>query len=149
MPPPFWTVHHICIVVCDLDRSVAFYESVGIGPWYDFPSLATFEDIEGVERANFLALRYRFAQLANLQLQLCQPGAGDTPQRRFLDTNGEGVFHIGFSTDDLDTSRGAAEALGLGRLLSGCLPGRGGFAYFDTANKGAGVTLQIRAMKPA
>ncbi len=42
-------------------------------------------------------LRYRCVNLENFQLQLCEPPEGDTPQRRFLETHGEGVFHLGFT----------------------------------------------------
>ena len=34
---PFTKVHHICIVVHDVERSVAYYESLGMGPWFDYP----------------------------------------------------------------------------------------------------------------
>ena len=36
MTPPFDAVHHVCIVVPDIDAAIAFYEKVGIGGWQDF-----------------------------------------------------------------------------------------------------------------
>ena len=108
---PFRILHHICIVVHDLEQSVAYYESLGIGPWQDFPPLTGFSRLEVPNPEAFAALRYRFTQLDNVQLQLCQPPHLDCPQRRFLDTKGEGVFHIGFEYD-VDQAAEAARSSG-------------------------------------
>jgi catechol 2,3-dioxygenase-like lactoylglutathione lyase family enzyme len=35
----FRHVHHVCIVVPDIQAAVSYYESIGIGPWKDFPPL--------------------------------------------------------------------------------------------------------------
>ena len=42
MTTPFHELHHICIVVRDIDASVAWYESAGIGPWQDYPPLTEY-----------------------------------------------------------------------------------------------------------
>lgn len=139
----FRQLHHVCIVVRDIDKSVAFYESAGVGPWKDFPPLDAYE-LDGYQRDAFLQMRYKFATLDNVQLQLCQPGAADTPQRRFLDTRGEGVFHLGFTVDSVDGARQQGRDASLLHLGSGRLDDRSGFTYFDTADKGAGVTLEVR-----
>ena len=142
----FNTLHHVCIVVRDMSASVAFYESVGVGPWHDFPSLAPYQsDLQVPDTGAFLKLRYRYARLANIQLQLCEPGEGNTPQRRFLETRGEGVFHLGFTVPNCDAAEAQGLALGLKTLMHGRLPDRSGFTYFDTIDKGAGVTLEVRA----
>ena len=96
---PFRQLHHICFVVHDLDKSVAYYESLGVGPWQDYPPLTEFTDLDVPNPDAFHALRYKFVNLDNVQLQLCQPPQLDCPQRRFLDAHGEGVFHIGFESD--------------------------------------------------
>ncbi|MFJ9629290.1 VOC family protein [Streptomyces sp. NPDC101175] len=143
--PLFRSLHHLCVVVHDLDRSVAYYESLGIGPWHDFPSLAAFkDDLQVPDPDAFFDLTYKYAVLDNVQLQLCRPGAGRSPQRDFLETHGEGVFHLGFGVPDVDASERRAGALGLENLLRGRRPEGTGFTYFDTAYDGAGVVLQIR-----
>ncbi len=143
--PLFDELHHICIVVDDLDAAVAFYESVGIGPWQDFPSLEPFKhELEVPDVDDFMKLRYRFANLGNVQLQLCCPPPGDTPQRRFLDERGPGVFHLGFTVDDVDAAEERGRAAGIAPKLHGRLPNRNGFTYFDTDERGAGVILQVR-----
>lgn len=90
-------------------------------------------------------MRYKYANIDNMQIQLCEPGEGDTPQRRFLDTHGEGVFHLGFLVENVDEAEEAGVKSGLQVRMSGRLDGRGSFTYFDTADKGAGVTLEVRA----
>ena len=46
---PFSRPHHICIVVENLERALAFYERVGIGPWRPLPSFDDLVELEGVD----------------------------------------------------------------------------------------------------
>jgi catechol 2,3-dioxygenase-like lactoylglutathione lyase family enzyme len=144
---PFDRVHHLCIVVHDIDRSQAYYESVGIGPWHDYPPLSAFTDLRVPDTDGFLALVYRYAWIGDMQIQLVQPGPGNTPQRRFLDERGEGVFHIGFEVPDADAADADAHALGVEPMMRGRRPDGSGFTYFDTARQ-AGVVLEIRQSPP-
>lgn len=141
---PFHTLHHICVVVSDLNAAVAYYESIGIGPWTDFPSLEPYRhELKVPDADDFMRLRYRFASLGNVQLQLCEPPEGNTEQRRFLDQRGGGVFHLGFTVDDLDSEEVAANQKGIPTLMRGRLPDRSGFTYFDSREQ-AGVVLELR-----
>jgi methylmalonyl-CoA/ethylmalonyl-CoA epimerase len=139
---PFRELHHICIVVRDIDASVAFYESIGIGPWQDYPPLTEYTRLAVPDAGAFYALKYKLANLGNVQLQLCQPPELDCPQRRFLDSRGEGVYHIGFESD-VDDAADAARGLGLDVLARGQRDDGSGFIYFDTADR-AGVVLLAR-----
>lgn len=143
----FQTLHHVCIVVHDIEKSVTFYESVGVGPWLDFPPLSVFEEVDMPNYEAFLNLKYKYANIGNVQIQLCQPGEGETAQKIFLDARGEGVFHLGFTVPDCDAAETEGEKLGLTRKMSARVPGGGGFTYFDTADRGAGVLLEVRAPK--
>ena len=102
----FGRLHHVCVVVHDIDRAQAYYESVGIGPWHDYPPLDQYTELDMPDPGGFRALKYRYALVGEQQIQLCQPGPEPTPQRRFLDERGEGVFHVGFEVPDAN----AAEA---------------------------------------
>ncbi|MFT9015489.1 MAG: VOC family protein [Acetobacter sp.] len=146
MSEPFQTLHHICLVVHDLDRAADYYQSIGLGPWHDFPPFSDFSRLDMPNLEGFLGLKYKFANLQNMQLQLCQPGSGDTPQKRFLDRHGEGVFHIGFSVADSNRAEAEATAMGLNVLMRGRRPDGSGFTYFDTAEKAGGVTLMARSL---
>lgn len=140
----FDKLHHICIVVHDIDKAQAYYESIGVGPWEAYPPLAEYEELEVPSRDGFMAMQYRICNLPNVQLQLCQPNEDPTPQRIHLDTKGEGVFHIGFEVPDADAAEAAARDGGLSALMRGRRENRTGFTYYDTADK-AGVILLTRA----
>ncbi|HTN48660.1 MAG TPA: VOC family protein [Burkholderiaceae bacterium] len=146
--PLFRHLHHVCIVVHDLDRSVRYYESLGFGPWYDYPKGQPFVVLEVPNRAASDAMRYKCLDLDNVQIQLCQPPRADSPQRRFLDEHGEGVYHLGFEVGDIDEGIAAGKALGLDVVAHGKRADASGFAYFDTADY-AGVVLEIRKTAPA
>ena len=145
MEAVFNALHHVCIVVHDIDKSVAYYESIGIGPWIDYPPLDNIDqDLQMPDLKGFFETKFKFARLANVQLLLCQPGTGNTPQRIFLETHGEGVFHLAFQTSDCDVAESAAQAAGLVPFMRGRRSDGSGFTYFDSAAD-AGVVLEIRA----
>ena len=137
-------LHHVCIVVHDIARAQAYYESIGIGPWEDYPPLDEYSDLDVPDPVGFLEMRYRICNLPNVQLQLCQPSHGATPQRRHLDEKGEGVFHLGFEVQDADAAEAEARRRGIPVRMRGRRENRTGFTYYDTAG-GAGVVLLTRA----
>ncbi len=144
MNPIFQKLHHICIVVHDIDKAQVYYESIGIGPWEFYPPLAEYEELEVPSPKGFMAMQYRICNLPNIQLQLCQPNEDPTPQRIHLDSKGEGVFHLGFEAADADVAEAEAKRAGLTVKMRGRRQNRSGFTYYDTADK-AGVVLLTRA----
>jgi catechol 2,3-dioxygenase-like lactoylglutathione lyase family enzyme len=142
MSTPFRQLHHICLVVHDIDAAQEFYESIGVGPWREYPPLTEYVELDVPNPDAFHQLKYRVVDLDNVQLQLCQPPELDCPQRRFLDAHGEGVFHIGFESD-VDSATEQAGRFGLDVLMRGRRPNGSGFVYFDTAER-AGVVLLAR-----
>ena len=143
----FNRLHHICIVVEDIDRTQTYYESIGIGPWQSYPPLVDYIELEVPHREGFLAMQYRVCNLPNMQLQLCQPNDDPSPQRIFLDTKGEGVFHIGFEVPDADAAQTSARVAGLHQLMRGRRANGTGFNYYDT-QADAGVVLLTRSTPP-
>lgn len=148
MSGPFTKLHHLCVVVHDIDGAQAFYESVGIGPWADYPPLEDYTDLDMPDPDGFRRLEYRYAWVGDVQLQLCAPGPEPTPQREFLDTRGEGVFHVGFEVPDIEAADADAAARGLDVLMKGRRDNGSGFSYYDTAAH-AGVILESRQSPPA
>lgn len=142
MSTPFRLLHHICLVVRDIDKTQAYYESIGIGPWQQYPPLTEYTDLDVPNPEAFKRMQYRVVNLDNVQLQLCQPPQLDCLQRRFLETHGEGVFHLGFE-HDVDDAIDQGSHLGLDVLMRGQRPDGSGFVYFDTADS-AGVVLETR-----
>jgi catechol 2,3-dioxygenase-like lactoylglutathione lyase family enzyme len=145
---PFSELHHLSIVVRDIDATQRFYESIGVGPFVEYPPMREYVDIRVPDEEGFYNLKIRCASIGPVQLQLVQPGEGGSIYKDFLEKHGEGVFHLGFVTDDVDTAQAGGEAMGLNVLSSGRRKNGTGFTYFDTAER-AGVTLLVRQSPPA
>src|SRR6185312_8527896 len=64
--------------VRDIEAAIAYYESVGIGPWHDYPPLEEFTTLEVPDPDGFRRLDYRYAWIGDFQLQLVQPGPATT-----------------------------------------------------------------------
>lgn len=139
----FTQLHHVCIVVNDLERAVSAYQRLGVGPWFDYPKGAPYVAYDVPNPAGSAGMRYKCYDFANVQLQLCQPGPEDTPQRRFLDAHGEGVYHLGFEVPDLAEALTTGAGLGLDVIAKGHRADGSGFAYFDTRAENA-VVLEVR-----
>ena len=143
MRSPFSTLHHVTIVVRDVERAVAFYESLGFGPFFDYPPLTEYVKLDVPDLAGFHDVRFKCVQVGPIQIQLCQPGEGDSLYKRFLEKKGEGVFHLGFVVDDVDDAEAWLKASGLQVLSSGRREDGSGFSYMDTEPE-AGVVLLVR-----
>jgi len=137
----FNRVHHVCIVVRNITATETYYESVGIGPWLDYPPLADYTELDVPSQPGFISMKYRYCNIDNIQLQLCQPSPG-TPQSDFLATHGEGVFHLGFEVPAVNAAEAQAVDDGVDVWMRGRRTDGSGFTYFKTPE--AGVTLEIR-----
>ena len=142
---PFRQLHHVCIVVHDLDKTVAYYESLGMGPWFDYPkSRSPYVRFEVPSEEASAAMRYKCLDLDNVQIQLCQPTQMDSPQRRFLDAHGEGVYHLGFEVPDCDDAEVQVRQAGPVDIIArGRRADNSGFTYYNTRTD-AGVVLEVR-----
>ena len=138
--------HHICIVVHDIEKTKSYYESIGIGPWVEYPPLVEYTKLRVVDEKGFFNTRFVYTKIGDLQLQLVQPGEGKTIYKEFLEKKGEGVFHIGFEVADIDTADKQLTDKGVNILASGRRDDGSGFSYLDT-RQDAGVTLLIRQTK--
>ena len=143
---PFSKPHHICIVVKDIEKTKGYYESIGIGPWTDYPPLIEYTKLNVIDEKGFFDTRFVYTHIGNLQLQLAQPGEGKTIYKDFLETKGEGVFHIGFEVDAVDAVEKQLTEDEMKVLASGRRDDGSGFSYLDTREQ-AGVTLLVRQTK--
>jgi len=128
----------------DLELAQANYEMVGVGPWNNLPSFSDMPDLKVPNHEGFFGLTYKYATIdSGLQIQLCQPGPEDTPQRRFLEKTGGGVYHLGFDVDNLDVAQEISKGIELSVQASGRREDGSGFIYFDT-KESVGVLLEVR-----
>ena len=140
---PFSKLHHISIVVRDAEKTQKFYESIGIGPWVDYPPMKEYVKIDVPDESGFYKLKIKCAQIGPVQLQLIEPGDGESLYKDHLGKKGEGVFHIGFEVDDICATDSTIEAMGLKVLSSGRRENGSGFSYLKTESE-AGVVLLVR-----
>ncbi len=126
-----------------MEKAVRFYESIGIGPFEDYPPLTQYTKLNVPDETGFFNLKFKVAQVGDIQIQLCQPGEGKSGYGDFLEKKGEGVYHLGFVVDDVDRSEAELKKRGLKVLSSGRREDGSGFSYLDTERQG-GVVLLVR-----
>ncbi len=96
--------YQIGVVVRDLERGMEQYRKLlGLGPFMQIQTnyLGRYRGWEGT-----IANRNAFAKWDNLYLELVEPGLGAGNAREWLETRGEGIFHLGYATDDLSQRPG-------------------------------------------
>ena len=138
---PFTRVAHIGVVVRDMDKAIAYYQSLGIGPFQPL-------DVKSIERKVYGKIApdvqnlSMVAQMGPIQFELIQPVSGESVQKEFLEKCGEGINHLGFIVDNLDKEVTKLIKKGFKVISSGKFKGGGGFAYFNT-DKIGGVIMEL------
>lgn len=145
---PFSELHHLSLVVRDIDATVRFLESLGFGPFFEYPPMTEYTELNVPDPKGFLTTVIKCAQIGPVQLQVVQPGEGRSIYKDFLEKNGEGVFHLGFVVPDIHAAESRVKDMGLEVISSGRRANGSGFAYFETAEK-CGITLLVRQSPPA
>lgn len=83
-----------------------------------------------------------FSYAGDTQLELIEPGRGDSVYREFIERAGPGLHHVCREVDDVDTAIGAAEV-----VQRGTMPGGMEFAYVSA--EAAGVPyIEIARIPP-
>ena len=148
---PGWKFHHVAVIVADMDKAVDYYHSLGV---FTFPpefmlDSSTYQDYEVYgKKSKSLEDRTRmqFVKSGDFILELVSPAEGKPIHKDVLETQGEGIHHIGFLVDDL-----AAEIERLGKQGAPVLyyvkqKNGSAFAYFDTSKLGGAI---IELIEPA
>jgi len=138
LPP----VQQVSIVVEDMDRAIEYYSSIfGIGPFRVMEI-----DMEGaVLRGKPISTKIRaaFAKSGALQVELIQPVEGENIYTEFLESKGEGLHHLGFQVDDLDTMLAELAKVGIRPVFHKSYPyANTAFAYLNT-DKIGGVIFEL------
>jgi 4-hydroxyphenylpyruvate dioxygenase-like putative hemolysin len=98
MPP----VTQIGVVVRDLDRAMAYYRDFfGMGPFNPVFELAP-EKNWYMGKESPLRLRIGRTEWGAMDFELVQPLEGKSIHQDFLDTQGEGLHHLGIDVADFD-----------------------------------------------
>jgi methylmalonyl-CoA/ethylmalonyl-CoA epimerase len=86
-------------VVRDLQRAVALYAPL-FGPFHCMDYTVTGADYRG--RAADVELRIAYGRSGELEIELIEWVAGDSPHREFVEAGREGMHHLRFRVDDAD-----------------------------------------------
>ncbi len=134
---PDWKLHHVGMVVIDLQKSVEQYQSMGL-----VEKVSTLMTAEG-KKAKLIG---QFLRVGSLNLELWEPVRGKTVQREFLDHFGEGINHLAFTVDDYDKEYADfVERQGMPLVFGSRPPSTGDRqgGYFDTREQGHNVMLEL------
>jgi methylmalonyl-CoA/ethylmalonyl-CoA epimerase len=139
--------HHVGVIVKDMDKTITYLSSIGIGPFgmpggQKWVEVAFKGDLRGKPAA--WKVKISNAKLGSGELELLQPSGGKSLLQEFLDDHGEGLHHIGYITDNLDRDVKALAKQGV-KVLTSANADKGGFAYFDTGIHG-GVVTELRQL---
>lgn len=139
---PFSVVDHIGIIVKDMESTVNFFKSLGMGPFSPASSGGTVDrEIPG-KSTHDVKYNIQMMKMGTLRVELIEPVSGDTPQKEFLETRGEGVNHISFRVDDMDKETEKLVEKGFNVSMKVKFKPNGGCVYLDS-NKTGGVTLEL------
>ena len=151
---PFSKLDHVGIIVKDLDKTIKYYESLGIGPCVTPGKFVRLNrKIRGKE-IDMGAIKNRSAlfQIGPVLFEMIEPGEGDPSLslwKRDLETKGEGLHHLAFSVDNVDELKEAKAELekqGLKIVSESDFEG-GGHIYFDTSEVG-GILFELIKWAP-
>ncbi len=134
--------YQVAVVVRDLDKAVKFYESIGIGPFHEGPSVGVIKRTFKGKPVTDIKNKGVLTQVGQIEFELIQPIAGRSIYSEFLEKKGEGVVHISSYTDDFDRDAAKLTAKGFKMITSGILDDGGKFASFDTSETG-GVLFEL------
>ncbi len=125
----FWgELHHVGLVVRDLDKVAKRYELLGIGPWKASGVEVADRKYKGKTVTN-IKLKLRMADVRPLRIELIQPLEGSSPWSDFLDEHGEGIMHVAYLVQDIEKAKAAAVEKGLNVFYEAQYKHGGGMIY--------------------
>ncbi len=138
--------HHTGVVVRDIDKTIAYLESIGIGPfgmpgnqkWINIPFKG---ELHG--KPAEWSVKISNANVGDHQIELLQPSGGPSALQEFLNVSGEGVHHIAYLAENVKKELAKLKDV---EVLTSANLETGGFAYIKTAT--AGMVIEIRAVNP-
>jgi len=139
--------HHISIIVNDMDKAVKYYEALGIGPFEDSNMVHIDRKLYGKPAPTDIKNLVKATNLGPIGIELLQPVFGESPQKQFLKSHGEGIHHIAFIVDDIKEATSIMIEAGFNVVSSSNNKGGGGMAFFDTDRVG-GVQIELEELPP-
>jgi catechol 2,3-dioxygenase-like lactoylglutathione lyase family enzyme len=141
-------VVEICFVVKDLDRTVDYWEKLGLK---NIRRMGT-QELPGIlyrGGKSPLTLKMARGNIGAVRVTWIEPIWGSSDYGSFLKRHGHGVHHLTFavkSPDELDKQVQCFKAKGVGVVMEGTWKrehGEARFADLDTADRGGGFTFEL------
>lgn len=143
----FQNLHHVGVIVKDIEKTIDYLTSLGIGP-FGMPGGPQVVEIpfqgELHGKPAEWKLKVSVARIGGIELELLQPSGGESLWQEFIDSGKEGLHHIGFTVDDIDSEVEKLVKKGI-KVLTGAREEKGGFAYFETDTIG-GIITEFRQL---
>jgi 4-hydroxyphenylpyruvate dioxygenase-like putative hemolysin len=134
-PPPFQLkdFRQVAFVVKDIDAAARqFADALGMKP----PNVIATDPVEKahtVYRGKSTPARAKLAffNFGSIAIELIEPVGGPSTWKEALDKNGEGIHHIAFHVENMETALAALNGKGFKTIQTGDFTG-GSYAYVDT-----------------
>lgn len=135
-------IEQVSLVVRDIDKTMEYYSSVfGIGPFRVINITLEGALQRGIPISS--KIKVAFARSGTVQIELIQPLEGENIYTEFLKAKGEGLHHLGFRVDDLDSVLAELAKEGIEPLLYQKLPHLGAAFAYLSSDKVGGVLFEL------
>ena len=135
-------IFEVGVVVKDLNRTIEYLTSLGLGPFRIRMSTHPSGVVRGEK--TYYNLRVAMSQQGPVQLQLIEYLEGETIFQQFLREKGEGLHHIAFKVRDLSAALAKSIARGVDVLQQDQFVGGGGLAHLDSMKMGGFIIKLIQ-----
>jgi methylmalonyl-CoA/ethylmalonyl-CoA epimerase len=147
--PAFNKLHHVGVVVKDIKKAIAYFESMGIGPFggpggAQVMKLSFKGELHG--KPATWTTTASIAKFGDVELEVLEPTEGPQALKESLEKTGEGLHHIGFLTDNLDREIAYFKNRRVGIWTMG-RTGLGAFIYSEPSTVG-GIAIEFRTGGP-
>jgi methylmalonyl-CoA/ethylmalonyl-CoA epimerase len=140
-----WKLTQVGVVVKDVKRVVERLAYLGIGPFEEMKLPPDRKELyrgkPALADAKILA-----AKLGDVQLELVEPLAMESPHREFLEAKGEGIQHFMVTVDDIEKEIKRLTDKGCTVLLDIRMPGGIHGAYIDL--HAGGIIVEMFQSEP-
>ena len=132
------------IIVKDVEKSAEAWSAfLGLT---EVPGISIAEGHESVpteynSKPTKAKAKLAFFQLDNITIELIEPLGGESTWQEFLDENGEGIHHIAFQVEDMDTRIAEFDKAGLPLIQRGGW-GSGEYSYVEGSD-GMAVIIEL------
>lgn len=108
-------LNQVGFVVRSMEQALALYEPL-FGPFSTMDPGPMSYDYRGSQEE--CDMRLAFGKSGDVEIELIEWVAGGCPHKEFLDAGGEGMHHLRFIVEDLDSKVAEAERLGYEAIWS-------------------------------